>query len=371
MSGAEDRLAIALQLAARPDGCANGDFAQAAGLTSTTAGAYLNSWVKAGRLFRAAIDGQRLRFFDSAASAQAYQVRRQTTGPTETPVACDPVQLARRAVGYIKKGTIGSADLAKVCGASAPAIDAALAPLVVPGRLIRVPVLRRGESEFDYRLSAAWAPKDEDFAACALATAAPIPSISPVAPPSPKALSAPPSSRPQISTAERAQASRNGGASRVASLSLEQSQAAGNSLGWAPAAQIKTPSATTAPAQAPAAADPTQQTPAAQPEAGRLVRAVQALATQTGEDAGRILDWLCDGGLAQMALTYSRASQEVPGCSVIRVDDLVCAMNSRGELALDLDEARQMVFPPAQALYLKRFLVNTSVLEALDTKGLV
>jgi hypothetical protein len=51
------------------------------------------------------------------------------------------------------------------------------------------------------------------------------------------------------------------------------------------------------------------------------------------------------------------------------VDDLVCAMNSHGELALDLGDGRNIKFPPAQAYYLKHFLVNTTVLEHLMSRG--
>lgn len=376
------KLEAARAMAATEGGVSNGEFAKALGLSSQAAGAYLSTYVKAGHIFRGAAEGHHGRFFDTKERAAAYRAaKEQPAAPASDPP--QPLQLARRAVGYIKKGTIGSAELAKLCQTTAPAVDAVLDPLVVPGRLIRVSVLRRGAPEFDYRLSAAWAPQEADFAVCAAVGTPPTPSISPVAPPSPKAISAPPSVRPQATIAERSQASRNGGASSAANRTLEQSLSTAASLGWAPAARAENqptaapvaPAASqpAAPPQAPApvVAAPTHDTPPAQPVASRLVRAVNALATQTGEDAGRILDWLCDDGLAQMALAFTGASQEVPGTGVLRVDDLVCAMNSRGELALDLDQARQVVFPPAQALYLMRFLVNTTILEALDATGCV
>lgn len=52
-------------------------------------------------------------------------------------------------------------------------------------------------------------------------------------------------------------------------------------------------------------------------------------------------------------------------------EDLVCAINSQGELVLDLGDANNIVvqFGPAQALKLQRFLDNVSLLYELDAKG--
>lgn len=41
----------------------------------------------------------------------------------------------------------------------------------------------------------------------------------------------------------------------------------------------------------------------------RLHRAVRALAAQSGTPAEQIVDWLCDGGLAQMALSHFAQGQ--------------------------------------------------------------
>lgn len=55
--------------------------------------------------------------------------------------------------------------------------------------------------------------------------------------------------------------------------------------------------------------------------------------------------------------------------AVVHADALVCAINSRGELALDFAVGPPVQLPPAQALALKRFLDNTSVLEELAAGG--
>lgn len=57
--------------------------------------------------------------------------------------------------------------------------------------------------------------------------------------------------------------------------------------------------------------------------------------------------------------------------NILEADDLVCAINSRGELAIDLGAGHLVKFPPAQALILKRFLGGTTVLEDLYAKHLI
>lgn len=64
------------------------------------------------------------------------------------------------------------------------------------------------------------------------------------------------------------------------------------------------------------------------------------------------------------------ASNDVP--KVFEADDdLVCAINSKGELVIDLGGANNIVvqFPPKQALALQSFLDNTSLLYELSAKG--
>lgn len=54
-----------------------------------------------------------------------------------------------------------------------------------------------------------------------------------------------------------------------------------------------------------------------------------------------------------------------------QAEDLVCAINSKGELVLDLGDANNIVvqFKPAQALKLQSFLDNVSLLYELSAKG--
>jgi hypothetical protein len=53
---------------------------------------------------------------------------------------------------------------------------------------------------------------------------------------------------------------------------------------------------------------------------------------------------------------------------VLTAQDPVCAMNSKGEFAIDLGNGRHVSFKAADALVVKRFLDNTSVLEDLAGK---
>lgn len=63
------------------------------------------------------------------------------------------------------------------------------------------------------------------------------------------------------------------------------------------------------------------------------------------------------------------ASNDVP--KVFEAEDVVCAINSKGELVIDLGGANNIVvqFPPKQALVLQSFLDNTSLLYELSAKG--
>jgi hypothetical protein len=74
-----------------------------------------------------------------------------------------------------------------------------------------------------------------------------------------------------------------------------------------------------------------------------------------------------DSPLPDSTASHEAVSQ--PAGFAFNVDDLVCAMNSLGELALDLGEERVITFPPAKAYLLKQFLVNTTVLEQIQSQG--
>jgi hypothetical protein len=57
--------------------------------------------------------------------------------------------------------------------------------------------------------------------------------------------------------------------------------------------------------------------------------------------------------------------------NVLEANDLICAINSRGELVIDLGEDTLIKFPPVQALSLHTFLVNTTILQNLQQRGLL
>lgn len=64
------------------------------------------------------------------------------------------------------------------------------------------------------------------------------------------------------------------------------------------------------------------------------------------------------------------ASNDVPKIFEAE-EDLVCAINSKGELVIDLGGTSNIViqFAPKQAQGLQRFLDNTSVLAELSARG--
>ncbi len=51
------------------------------------------------------------------------------------------------------------------------------------------------------------------------------------------------------------------------------------------------------------------------------------------------------------------------------MSDLVCALNSRGELALDVGDEVLVKFKPKHALVLTRFLAGNTVLEQMVQRG--
>lgn len=70
---------------------------------------------------------------------------------------------AKRAVIMLRGQTKSSVDLAAWCNTSPAVIDKALADQVNAGHLVRVDVLRGGQTMFDYRWGATYVPKDADF----------------------------------------------------------------------------------------------------------------------------------------------------------------------------------------------------------------
>ncbi len=151
--------------------------------------------------------------------------------------------VARRAVAMLRGTTIGSTTLASSCKVAPAFIDAALAPLVDAGKLMRINAFRHGGAEFDYRWSATWVPQDSDYALCKGGGTAPSPGISPVAPPAPGKLekAAAPAALPAHVTRpvlreDHVQNGKSGGHSKAAKASLDRAFAQSpQSLGWAPA----------------------------------------------------------------------------------------------------------------------------------------
>ncbi|MCA0213101.1 MAG: hypothetical protein LCH79_07995 [Proteobacteria bacterium] len=291
-------LPVARELAARPEGMSNGDLAMAANLTASAAGAYIQVYMNNGHIFRGQPDGKRARYFTTQTAADAFRDGNQKP---LTLQRASPDMLARAAVAQMRKDQIrSSASLAETLHVKPEQIDAALAPLVNAHYLTRVNVLRGGVTMFDYRFSAAWTPKSEDFDGLVWDGASPQANVSPVA--APKATPAP-SPRPAPATAPVAPPKP-----------ARDALAAGGDLGRRPLH---------------AEPDPVER------KAEKAIEAAAELKRPT------VLN-------------------------VLRADDMVCAMNSRGELALDLANDTVLKFTPASALALKRFLDNTTVLESLS-----
>ena len=227
--------------------------------------------------------------------------------------------IARLAVIKLKGQMLSSGTLAEACSTTQENIDRALAPLVSAGKLLRIDVLRDGQATFDYRWSAAYVPSPEDWLSVRDSATTPTPHISPVAP-------------PKVVT------------------------------------QPKAPAPAPKPASSPDAAPKPAPKPAAKPTpAPEPVDALQA-----GAELGRRtrpLGFVINAPASPL-LHELLHTNVVP--SATEANDMLCAINSRGELAIDLDGTGDVItFPPAQALSLKRFLDNTSILEELAGQGLI
>ncbi|MGE4244051.1 MAG: hypothetical protein AB7E83_26655, partial [Ramlibacter sp.] len=344
-----EKLDVAKRLAAQPEGFANGDFARAAGVNASAAGAYLSAYTQRGQIFKAVLAGKHARFFDSAERVAAYV---KSHAPAVLPVSHDCVDVARACVKSLRAGMLSSTAMAASCGVTPVLVDTSLAPLVDAGKLMRIPVLRDQVAQFDYRFSSRGLPTEEDFELCRGATVAPVATISPVAPAAPAPLRH--ERKPPPLNELTREAGRAGAASRVASRGLERSLASPASLGWAvaPASASEEPAAAAADCPAQAVEGASQAAPTPEAESISLPPAEPPVPAPTTSEPEPL------------------ASPRIVG-GVLHVDDFVCAVNSHGELALDFGGAGQALFPPAQALYLKRFMQNTTVIESLLERGLV
>lgn len=304
-------LPIAKDLATRPDGFNFAELTSAATVSHGSVGYYIKSLLTAGHIFKGQPEGKKPRYFDTPERAHAY-----ACGEIPPGIATDAREaVARAAVAHLRKQTLGSAALAGLCHVSAAEIDAALAPLADAGKLTRLNVLRSGRPEFDYRWGATWVPSDADFDSCRRTDSAPVASVSPVAAAAPGGsagvASRPDTSRPYSETP--VESGRRGGASRRAGIGLDRALAQPpHSLGWEAA--------------------PT-----------RKVQPAAATSAAPDDDITRV---------------------------ELEATDLVCALNSRGELALELADGGPLVkFKPKAALILTRFLAGNTVLEQMHARG--
>lgn len=307
-------LPVIKRLAGRAEGMSNADLCKAENLTASAARAYIASSMQTGEIYKGQAEGKHPRYFGTKAEAEAF-------GSAASPqVQLDAVGIAKAAVREMRADQVRSSlNLAALVGVSDEAIDQALAPLVEGRRLIRIAVLRGGVSMFDYRFSAAWKPQESDFALCTAAGAgtAPQATLSPVSAPAPKAV-------PAAAKAPEA-----------------------------PAAPVALPSA---PKPAGAPKSPTPAAPAAPASMPTLE------------------NWLRRPAELGFALTPEEPAprgdddSEEP-FTILADANMVCALNSRGELAIDMGKSGVLKFKPAEALSIKRFLENTSVLEELAGRG--
>lgn len=351
MSSSGAVLPTAVDLSKRPQGFSNGEFASAAGVTASAAGAYIAAYIARGHIFRGAPEGKHGRYFDTPERARAFAAGNEKPG---FGIDASPEAIAREAVAHMRKQMQSTFALAELCKVRPRQIDEALAPLVAAGKLTRVDVLRKGVAEFDYRWSATWVPTEADFALCKGGGTVPAASTSPVAAPAPgKIASAPaPTSAPRPALPDdHVRTGRNGAASKAAKTSLDRAFAQSpQSVGWsikadgvatlddkmgwaahkaeefAEAHGLPTFSSAKAPGEE-------TQVPARETKRDRLLIPVKPVALQ------------------------------------IDATDLVCALNSRGELALDLGDEVLIKFKPQQALVLARFLAGNTVLEQMHARG--
>lgn len=226
----------------------------------------------------------------------------KSTDTLLTDDAAKSLRIAKEAVAHMGLQLMSSLDLATHLNCTNEVLDAALAPLVDAKKLVRVAVIRYGMSLFDYRRSMTWVPADGDFRVCIGATLAPVAKVGPVAAPEPAALMP---GKPAMLTSPAPEKSRATHAAAPAQVPAARASAA------AVAAQL-----------------------------GWLITAPQSEAHEVhAEVTARALD----GSTAPNAL---------------EAIDPVCAVNSRGELAIDLGGGDVVKFPPAQTRALRRFLLG-------------
>lgn len=282
-----------------------------------------------GSLARAVATGLLIKRRDGRACFYSYGSGHPPAVPADALLRqADLGAIARMAVVKLRGTMLGSVALAIACNTTPAVIDAALDPLVRSHKITRISVQRQGVEMFDYRYSATWVPKDADFEFSG-PTIAPHPTLSPVAPPAVKPaapVKKPAPVPPAVNPASPWH--KDGNASRTAASQPHDALVAGGELG----------------------------------------RKIGLPNKQTTE-SGALLGWQLHKGsvLDDATLDAATSAETIP--NVLEASDMVMAINSRGEFVIDLGGGDLVKFPPSQALSLKRFLDNTSVLEELAGQG--
>jgi hypothetical protein len=243
------------------------------------------------------------------------QAEQQSTAPA---LSTDQLaSYAKRAVMMLRDETHSSVHLAAKCSTTADVIDKALSSLVDAKKLIRVDVVRGGQAMFDYRWGSCYVPQDSDFGTTGTQT--PTPQVSPVADPTIKNAASP---------WRKAQALQLPGSLPPKAL---EALASGAELG-----------------KKVVASEPGMKVPDFKTKDAEVMLGWQALTLENTDKPG--------------VPEFDPMHIEVEG-------DIVCAINSLGELVLDMDHQAVIKLYPDQARSLKRFLDNTSILEELAAGG--
>ncbi len=262
---------------------------------------------------------------EKSGNRNIYALSDAQAGQQDATPAMSAEQLAtyaKRAVMMMRNETRSSVHLAAQCNTTAGVIDTALAPLVDAKKLTRVDVVRGGQTMFDYRWGSCYVPQDSDFGTTGTHT--PTPQVSAVADPTIKNPASP----------------------------------------WRKAQALKLPGSL-----------PTKPLDALTSGAELGKKAVEQKPEQAEPQVlqpklpGVMLGWAAQPATAEEPPEPDDFGL-VPDPMHIEVEgDIVCAINSLGELVLDMDGQAVIKLYPDQARALKRFLDNTSILEELAAGG--
>ena len=255
-------------------------------------------------------------------------------GPEPAEVSAEQLQAyAKRAVIMLRGQTKSSVDLAAWCNTTPAIVDKALADQVDAGHLVRVDVLRGGQKMFDYRWGATYVPKDADFEE-SRGGQAPEPRVQPV---DDKALPPKPKKAPGTPTNPASPWRKEGNLQLPGSPDLKPRDA------LASGADLGRKDAAAAPAPAPVSLPPIT------PE----VEGPNSAAGQFGW-----VDQLVEPEARRLIDLHDEDDQGVE-----------FSITHKGTLYIDSISGQLTQLSFREALALKRFLENTSVLEELAAGG--